>query len=75
MIPAAKPITRAAENISLAPAMNSLAIESAEPPADMPAAIPRARNSAHISERYHPYPMTPTTINTMVNIRRLSTYI
>ena len=60
MIPAANPITRAAENMSFAPAMNSLAMLSAEFPEAMPAAIPRAMKRAQISGRYQPY-MTART--------------
>lgn len=54
MIPAANPIINAAENMSLAPEMNSFAILSAEYPAEKPAAMASAMNKAHISERYHP---------------------
>ena len=75
MIPAANPITRAAENMSFAPAMNSLAMLSAEFPEAMPAAIPRAMKRAQISGRYQPYPITPTTMKRMVNIRRVRMYI
>ena len=68
IMPAAKPIMRAAENISLAPAMNSFAMVSAEYPAEKPEHIARAMNKAQISERYHPYPIAPITRKTMVNM-------
>ena len=37
----------------------------------MPDATAKAIKRAQISGRYQPYPITPATMNTMVNIRRV----
>ena len=60
MIPEAKPTTRAAERMSLAPARNSSAIRLAPKPAMTPHTIPIPRKSAVISGRYHSQTVTPT---------------
>ena len=69
MIPEAKPTTRAADRMSLAPAMSSSAMRLPEKPAMMPHTRPITRKRPVISGRYHSHCVTPTTSRITVTPR------
>ena len=61
MMPDAKPTTKAAESISFAPAMKSLAISLAFLPNAMPLIIAIVKKSAAICSNPQSNPITPST--------------